>query len=309
MSTTPAERNKPLQECTTCHKPIAANNSPRCMACGAPTHAGCSVAGFCKSDIDKLWSKGGDKIVEIDRNIKKMKRTTWIAALLAIGWDFAVLFWFYYEIDFNLFTYLSADNIVLSITLLMSPMFVLMWIMFQTKNKASAAILARDGIIRDMRVALEHQPRNGFNTRSSKPFTYTCSVCHGPMHVDHASCLLCYKSLCYKCDEGGLCPAHAAALTSEEKELLPRTGDFTSKYLMNLMPIMFATLIFLGIVMILDLPKTFTIAFMMVPLAMVCFAMYKFITIDRTRQRLKNKVKTDNRDGGSKSRTKEATSP
>lgn len=295
MSASSTERNKPRQDCTTCGKPITTQGSPRCMVCGAPTCPGCSVAGLCKADIDKLWSRGGETLLEIDRNIKKMKRATWIAALPAIGWGFAVILLFFYEIDSDFPMYLSADNAVLSITLLMSPTFVLMWMELRSKNKASASILARDSIIRDMRIALEHEPRTGSGTRGGVPITYTCSVCHGPMHVDHASCLLCYESLCYKCDEGGLCPAHAAALTSEEKELLPRTGDFIGKYLMNVIPIMFASLIFLGIVMIFDLPVAFKMPFMMVSLAIAFFALYKFLSIDRTRQRLKNKVPEDNR--------------
>jgi hypothetical protein len=293
MDASTTERNMPKQVCTTCNKPTTTSNSPRCMLCGAPTHAGCSTAGFCKADIDKLWSRGGEQFLGIERGIKKAKLTTKIAVLSGLGGIYAAFILFLFGDDLGLPIVLAVDDMMLYLVFLISPVFVLMWIQFRSKNKVTTSILARDSIIRDMRVDLKYEPRKSYNTRSITPFTYTCSSCHGPMHVEHTSCLLCYKALCSKCDEGGLCPAHAAALSTEEKEQLSKSGDLVSSMMRYMLPIIVIMWVFMGLILTFDLPLTFIV----LPLAISILGMYKLFSIMRIRQRLRNRADPQERQG------------
>ncbi|MEX2682734.1 MAG: hypothetical protein Q6373_014180 [Candidatus Sigynarchaeota archaeon] len=61
------------------------------MLCGKPIHEGCSLAGFCKADIDKIWSRGGEQLTRIDSDFKRARRATKFASLGAIGFIYGFI--------------------------------------------------------------------------------------------------------------------------------------------------------------------------------------------------------------------------
>jgi hypothetical protein len=295
MNASPVERNLPRQVCTTCGKPITTRNNPRCMLCGAPTHAGCSVSGFCKADIDKLLNKGGDQLAVIDREIKREKRNMLIALFAFLGMMLVAMIVFYTMMFKGK---IPERDFVNPLAVFVTPALLLELLMVHYKNKMMAAIRERDKVIRGMCVDFVHFPREvppgsnakpGSTARPGINVPYTCSSCHGPMHVDGVSCMLCLKSLCSKCNEGSLCPTHAAALTTEDRERLPKAGDFTSKILQYTAVLGIAIVNLTWLLLAFLLP---VMAYLALVLVISVPLVYKYLSIMVLRRRLSKKSGT-----------------
>ncbi len=251
------------------------------MVCGAPTCTACSVAGLCKADLDKLGGADAERLVAIQRELRKAKRVS--MATFCVGFlSFFVTFGF---IMINFRSHLgliSSDSIFWLLALAFSPLFVLLTFQMRLKNQATVLIRERDGILRERHAKLAHEPRDGYYSKSGF-HTFTCSSCHGPAHEERAYCLVFYKPICPNCDEGGFCPAHAAGLTCEDKERLLKSGDFISQMALNMLPIGLAELALVAVIFGFGLPWPF----MLIPLALAVFAIFRFMSIVNARNRLK----------------------
>ncbi len=215
------------------------------MVCGAPTCPACSVAGFCKADLEKVGGVRADRFVEIDRGLRKVRSVSMAAFCIAFLSIMGTLGFIMINFQSHL-GLISFDSIFWLLALAFGPMCVLLPFMIVYKDKATVMVRERDGIIRELHTKLAHIPRDGYYTKHGF-HTFICSSCQGPTHVERATCMVCFKPICPHCNEGGLCPAHAAALTSEDKALLLKTGDFDSKIARNMMPLAPVEIILIGL--------------------------------------------------------------
>ncbi|HME53483.1 MAG TPA: hypothetical protein VKM55_14760 [Candidatus Lokiarchaeia archaeon] len=272
--------------CTTCKQPISARLASRCMACGEPTCSRCSIAGFCKEDITRLEIPTGEHLVAIDHAMKHSKHASIATTVAAIGLVYCFLILIFTNIvDISWFS--VRGSLFLLLLLLCIPFTLLILVQYRFVRNFKNAIHTRDDVLRDSNVNLNYPPRKGYPGRDGKLVTYTCAACHGPVHVNHATCAICYVALCPKCVSQGLCPGHAAALSTEEKEQLTKSGEFPSRIALYTMPLMVVVLGLMSISDVFDLP----VIFMVFPILLLAAWFLKVFSIMHSRQMLRNKYK------------------
>jgi len=286
LSTDESDNHDAAIVCATCKKHIPARSESRCMACGAPTCSRCTTAGLCKDDIDRIWTRAGEQLVAIDHAMKRARRM-WIVTAVA---DLGLIYSFIIPLFVNIVDVswlLEGGNLYMFLVILLIPVSLLLFVQYHFMSKFKNAIRARDEVLRDANIELNYQPRKGYLGRDGKLVTYSCGACHGPVHVNHATCAICYIALCPKCVSQSLCPAHAAALSNDEKEQLAKSGDFPLRMVLYTIPLVFSMLVFMVVYETFDLP----VIFIMFPLLFVMGGDLKLLSTMHSRQQLRKKYK------------------